>query len=239
MAMSPQALNSRQAFWEKHVSAWLSSGLSQADYCRKAKLHSWSLSYWHNKWKSGRPDPLSPASTETTSARENQLASIRHPASPCEAEECEAISRTLAPAIPSTTKRPGRRDPGAWRQHLSAWKKGGLPIAEYCRRNRLPRRAFHKWKKVFGMTVDRKAVPSTPAISASKATEAKFVSIPCDLLSSAVGGADLHRHSQARRSSERASSMTVCIGHRFRVIVRPDFSQAHLVKVIRTLEEIR
>ena len=39
----------RRRFWEKHVSAWNKTELSQADYCRLNKISRSSFHYWKNR----------------------------------------------------------------------------------------------------------------------------------------------------------------------------------------------
>lgn len=40
---------SRRPFWQKHLRAWLRSGLTQADYCRQHQLSAPAFGWWKRK----------------------------------------------------------------------------------------------------------------------------------------------------------------------------------------------
>lgn len=47
----PRSLEEREKFWEGHLREWMSSGLSQAQYCRENNLSSKTFGYWKRKKK--------------------------------------------------------------------------------------------------------------------------------------------------------------------------------------------
>ena len=53
MPASPGFISSRRQRWERHVSAWIQSGLSKREYSRKHQLNPKSLSYWCRRAKAG------------------------------------------------------------------------------------------------------------------------------------------------------------------------------------------
>ncbi len=72
MDSSPKPNKSRQ-YWVEHVSAWSTSGLSQADYCRQHDLAKGNFYNWKLKLKSKTVIPVvvkpdkGPAHTESSS----------------------------------------------------------------------------------------------------------------------------------------------------------------------------
>jgi hypothetical protein len=39
----------KEEFWQDHVTAWLSSGLSQAAYCKQHEIKFHNFAYWRNR----------------------------------------------------------------------------------------------------------------------------------------------------------------------------------------------
>jgi hypothetical protein len=50
----PRSLDERDKFWERHLREWMSSGLCQAEYCRRNGLSSKSFGYWKRRHKEAR-----------------------------------------------------------------------------------------------------------------------------------------------------------------------------------------
>jgi len=46
------SLEERRGFWEQHLREWKSSGVSQAEFCRRNKLSLKSFVYWKKRQKS-------------------------------------------------------------------------------------------------------------------------------------------------------------------------------------------
>jgi hypothetical protein len=47
--MSNLSRSGRQHFWEKHITEWNTTGLSQAEYCRLNEISLKSFVYWKRK----------------------------------------------------------------------------------------------------------------------------------------------------------------------------------------------
>lgn len=41
-----------------------------------------------------------------------------------------------------------------WRERLSGWRKSGLSVAEFCRRERISEASFYQWRRRLQATVD-------------------------------------------------------------------------------------
>jgi hypothetical protein len=57
MPASPGFISSRRQRWERHVSAWMQSGLSKREYSRKHQINPKSLSYWCQRALTGGLHP--------------------------------------------------------------------------------------------------------------------------------------------------------------------------------------
>jgi hypothetical protein len=45
----PKGLHGRRRFWEQHLREWKSSGVTQAEYCRRHQLSTKTFLYWKRK----------------------------------------------------------------------------------------------------------------------------------------------------------------------------------------------
>lgn len=62
------AISSKQTFWQQHLQAWESSGLSQSAYCRKHALSLTNFAYWRKRFKSETPTKIIPIVREASVA---------------------------------------------------------------------------------------------------------------------------------------------------------------------------
>ncbi|RMG33955.1 MAG: hypothetical protein D6720_10530 [Gammaproteobacteria bacterium] len=57
--MAPTLLTDRTAFWQQHVDAWQSSGLTRKAYCLEQGLRYSSFGYWVRKLREAEAPPPS------------------------------------------------------------------------------------------------------------------------------------------------------------------------------------
>jgi hypothetical protein len=58
MAMSrDEVARGRRTYWREILGRWRTSGLSQAQFCRRRGIPAWKLAWWRKRLAAGRIDP--------------------------------------------------------------------------------------------------------------------------------------------------------------------------------------
>jgi hypothetical protein len=96
-----------------------------------------------------------------------------------------------------------------WSSILETWRGSGLSGAEFCRRERISRRSFYKWRKRL-------------AEEASSSSEPAADFVPMRF---------------ADRDSGRECGIAVVVGAELRIELSPGFDAGELVRAVRALGE--
>ena len=118
-----------------------------------------------------------------------------------------------------------------WHGHVDAWGESGLSPQGYARRHGLYKNSIRYWSKKFSLHTASRPVNSdlsrvsgpkiSPApLAASQPSEVRFVPVALS----------------SKSSDKSQAPLVLRVGSRFRIDVPDQFSQATLVRLLRTLE---
>ncbi|WP_428565698.1 MAG: IS66 family insertion sequence element accessory protein TnpA [Solidesulfovibrio sp. DCME] len=100
-----------------------------------------------------------------------------------------------------------------WSEHIATWQRSGLSQGAYCRQHGLSQSSLNYWRKRFGTTPGKGAVPAVT-----------FVPVPLPALS--------------QTTIAPLEPILVHAGDGFRIEIRGDFAAPVLEKLVRTLRRL-